>query len=150
MIREAVVVRRTYAAADLDIIANDPGVIGSIGAPGGKSVTLAPLIGIPENVALVVNGGAALFAFCEPRLYEVHVMFLPSARGRYAVRASEAMLDWMFSRTDCEHVLGPVPMSNFLARALAFRVGMKPGERVDVPLAGSPFLMFNLSKKDWK
>jgi hypothetical protein len=103
---------RSFDAADINPVLNDPSVLPSISIPGITSLDIAPLLSNPVNVLLMTEGGGIIFAQQEPGIYEVHTNFLPTHRGRHAIRASLAAYRWMFCRTDCMVLQTKVPAFN--------------------------------------
>lgn len=90
---------------------------------GSGLVDLSETIADARNVLLVCDGGAILCHWHEPGVYEIHVNFLASSRGRHAAEAALAACRWMFTRTDCMTLLTRVPSFNRGARALCVAIG---------------------------
>lgn len=115
--------RRSFDAADINPILNDPAVFPAIAIPGIEKFDVSNLLADPGNVLLTVTGGSVLFCQQEPGIYEVHTNFLPAHRGRHAIRASLAAYRWMFTHTDCMVLLTRVPAPNLAARKFCKIVG---------------------------
>jgi RimJ/RimL family protein N-acetyltransferase len=80
-------------------------------------------------------------------LYEIHTCLLPTAWGAKALQAGRLVLDWVFSKTDCQKLITHVPETNVLALRYAKRCGMavegvnrqsflKNGQFIDMTLLG--------------
>jgi hypothetical protein len=120
-----ILIRREFDPAPVNRILNDPGVFPLISVPGLEKFDIAPQIGNPANYFLVVDGGCIIFTPDLPGsgLYEVHTNFLPSRRGRHALRASLEAYRWMFLRTDCMMLQTRVPAFNKAAALFCRMVG---------------------------
>lgn len=79
--------------------------------------------------------------------WQVHTCILPSHRGEKARQATRLCAEWMFSNTECQHIITKVPSYNRPAYKLAIDTGLKPigliecawaknGEFFDVHLLG--------------
>lgn len=118
-------IRRAFDAADINPILNDPDVLPSITGPGIESVDVSEILANPQNVCLVADGGALMFIFHEPGIYEVHNNWLKAYRGKAAIDGTRAALRWMFTRTDCMTILTKIPAFNRAAARLCALVGGK-------------------------
>src|SRR5882724_9813525 len=76
---------RSFDAADINPILNDPSILPSVTIPGIEVIDAAPIVADPRNVLLMAEGGGILFIADEPAIYEVHTNFLPKFRGRHAI-----------------------------------------------------------------
>lgn len=119
------VVRRSFDAADINPILNDPSVFPFISFPGDETYDATPLVSDPRNVLMMGQGGGILFVQQEPGIYEVHTNFLEGHRGRNAVRASLAAYRYVFCHTDCMTLLTRVPAFNKGADLFCRLVGAK-------------------------
>lgn len=72
--------------------------------------------GQPLGVFVVVPLNAACF--------EVHTCLLPESWGDMAKQAAAHLLDWVFSRTDCQKLITNVPAYNRLALRFAKAAGL--------------------------
>ena len=117
--------RRSFDAAEINRILNDPGVFPAITKPGIETFDLTEFIRNPANYVLMVEGGGVIFAPDLPGsgLYEVHTNFLPDHRGNHAVHASLACYRWMFTHTDCMMLQTRVPAFNKAAERFCKFVG---------------------------
>lgn len=114
---------RSFDAADINPILNDPEILPSITVPGIDHLDAAPLLADPRNVLLMAEGGGVLFCQLEPGVYEVHTNFQKAFRGRHAVRASLEAYRWMFTHTDCMVLHTRVPAFNKAAARFCKIVG---------------------------
>jgi hypothetical protein len=115
--------RRSFDAADINPVLNDPSVLPSITVPGIETLDVTALLADPCNVLLATEGGGIIFAQQEPGIYEAHTMFLPAYRGRYAIRFALSACRWMFTHTDCMVLLTRIPSFNLAATQLARLMG---------------------------
>lgn len=126
-------VRRSFDAAEINRIVNDPSVLPTIGI--ADSIDLSDVVADPRNVLVMADGGAILFiadndhAECPGLtngLYEVHTSFLQNCRGKHAIEASLAAYVYMFTRTDCMTIRTRIPAFNKAAALAARAVGFVP------------------------
>ena len=115
--------RRSFDAADINPILNDPDVFPFISVPGIERIDAAPLLENTQNILLMADGGGVLFVFKDPTRYEVHTNFLKAYRGAYAVKASLDAYHWMFTHTDCLELWTQVPEFNKAATRFCDLVG---------------------------
>lgn len=117
-------IRRSFDAADINPILNDPSVFEAIKLPGMVAdLDVTSIVDNPLNVLLMAEGGGIIFAQAEPGIYEVHTSFLADHRGRYAIRASLEAYRWMFTHTDCMILQTRVPAFNLAAAKFCSIVG---------------------------
>jgi hypothetical protein len=92
--------------------------------PAGAVFDATPYLS-PPHVALVAEGGCFLGAAHGGGRYEAHTNFVPSGRGRNALRQMHLALMYMFLRTDCQTIVTQVPIANMAAdwatRCVGFR-----------------------------
>lgn len=76
------------------------------------------------DCVILSNGEDAVGAFerTGERTFQTHTIFAPSCRGRRALRAGKAMLDYMIPRY-ADHIWGYTPMDNPAARWFNRRLG---------------------------
>lgn len=115
--------RRSFDAADINPILNDPSVFPAITKPGIEKFDVTDVVTNPANVLLMTQGGGIIFWQHQPGVYEVHTNFLPKFRGRHAIRASLAAYRWMFTHTDCTVLVTRVPAFNDAAALFCRLVG---------------------------
>lgn len=147
-------IRRSFDAAEINPILNDPSVFELIKLPGmNADLDVSAVIRNPANVLLMAEGGGIIFAQAEPGIYEVHTNFLSSHRGRHAIRASLEAYRWMFTHTDCMILQTKVPAFNKAAERFCAIVGAtKEFSRNNVWLTASgPVGMsyWTLKYEDW-
>lgn len=145
---------RSFDAAEINRIVNDPGVFPSVSLPGLDSLDLTSVVADHRNVVLMAQGGAILFgADTEPGIYEVHTNFLEKYRGAHAVAASRNAYRWMFTHTDCWLLTTKVPAFNRPAAMAARVVGFMPAfTRQAVwptPKGNVDLKFYTLGYEDW-
>ena len=124
-----IILRRTFDAAEVNAILNHPTVFPSLAIPGVESFDMAPILADQRNVALMADGGAILFCWCEPGVYEVHTNFIKPERGAhgnkgpYIKNACLASYRWMFTHTDCVNLLTRIPATSRAAAIFAPLLG---------------------------
>lgn len=104
-------VEREFGAGRLNAVVNHPGVRPWVGA-GSHPLDLTSVVSDQDNVLLMGQGGGLLFIRYAPGIYEVHTQFIPEARGRAAIEATNDALRWMFTKTDAVEILTKVPDRN--------------------------------------
>ena len=147
-------IRRSFDAAEINPILNDPSVFEAIKLPGmAPDIDVSALVSNPNNVLLMAEGGGIIFAQAEPGIYEVHTSFLAGFRGSHAVRRSLEAYRWMFTHTDCMILQTKVPAFNLGAEKFCRMVGAtKEFERKGVWLTekGAADMSFwSLRYEDW-
>lgn len=142
------VVRRTFDAAFLNRIANDPSVRPFLGGEG--PIEAGGIVGNPDNVALATEHGAWVFMPLYPGAYEVHTMVLPEGRGRPHIAAAREGLRYMFARTDCVEILTKCPDDNGPARWASSVLGFRERFHRDDAWAPGVGVSFRaLTADDW-
>jgi Protein of unknown function (DUF2824) len=114
---------RSFDAADINPILNDPSVFPFISIPDQEKFDASGLLSDPRNVLLMAPGGGIMFCQQEPGIYEVHTNFLPGYRGRMAINISKMAYQWMFMHTDCMILQTRVPAFNKAADLFCKIVG---------------------------
>lgn len=147
-------IRRSFDAAEINVVLNDPSVFEAIKLPGmSPDIDVSAVLHNPANVLLMAEGGGIIFAQQEPGIYEVHTSFLEHHRGRNAIRASQEAYRWMFTHTDCMILQTKVPAFNKAADSFCRLVGaIKDFERRNVWLtdAGPVDMSYwTLKYEDW-
>jgi hypothetical protein len=112
-------IEQARGAERLNAIANHPAVRPWVSATPEQELDLSVTIADPQNVALVGEHGAMLFAFLQQGLYEAHTMVLPEGRGGWALDFVQDCLKLMFCATGAMELMTRVPKGNLAARALA-------------------------------
>lgn len=146
-------IRRSFDAAEINAILNDPSVLPFVGLPGMGHLDMTPVIADRRNVVLMAEGGGLIFHHQGDGQFEVHTQFLPSWRGRHALRAATEAVSWMFAETDCRLITTKVPDGNYAAGALARRVGLmfRYTEDAAWPTDRGPVAVrwYSVSKDEW-
>lgn len=138
-------VERTFDAEVFNEIANHPEVRPWLGGEG--ELDLTDTIADAGNFALLGEGGGFLLLLRDQGIYEVHSLFLPSAR-RYTLGRMRAGLAFMFCRTDAFRLVTQVPDNHPAAAALARKGGFRPWfRREETSLGPSEFMVIDLD--DW-
>ncbi len=147
-------IRRSFDAAEINPILNDPSVFEAIKLPDmTPEIDVSGLLANPANVLLMADGGGIIFSQQEPGIYEVHTSFLAEHRGRNAIRASLEAYRWMFTHTDCMILQTKVPAFNKAAEKFCKIVGaIREFDRRDVWLTEhGPVNMsyWSMKYEDW-
>lgn len=119
-------VHRTMDAARLNVVANDPSVLPSLGFGGDAPLDLSEIVENPANVAIVGEHGGFIAVNQGAGQYEVHSLFLPEGRGGAAAALALVAFRYMFTATDAQRIVTKVPESNRAAASLARHVGFRP------------------------
>ena len=104
--------RRDFDARRLNIVVNDPSVRPFVMARDDAPLDLTGLVANLRNVALMSDYGGLFFVQLAPSMYEVHVQFVESARGAWAMAFTKACAQWMFTRTDAQEAWMKVSEEN--------------------------------------
>ena len=117
-------VRRTFDAAEINPILNDPSVFRFAAAQGDQALNIAPVLADERNVVLMADRGYVLFHWQAPGVYQVHTNFLKATRkysgpGTYVLNACRAAYRWMFTQTDCVTLFTWIPAHNRAAAMFA-------------------------------
>lgn len=140
-------IERSFDAAWFNHICNLPEVRPGLGGAGPIDVT--PLIGDPANYALRAGPGGFILINYGAGVYGVHTQFAAEGRGRHAIEAMLAGLDYMFTRTDCMQIHSHCPDSAPAALALAKVGGARMWFRAEnYPLLG-PGQAVRWDIEDW-
>lgn len=116
-------IERTYDAAAINAIVNDPAVRPWVADLAEGELDLSRHVENPANVCLVGEHGAFLcFKYYEGG-YEVHTQVLPSGRGEWTRKFAEAGARFLFTATDCVEILTRVPEGHVSALALTKAMG---------------------------
>ncbi|WP_426262995.1 hypothetical protein [Sphingomonas sp. PWP1-2] len=105
----------TRDAALINRIANSDGVREFVAADD-RLMDWTPLIARPfeETGAVVLTNGAdavAAFTYTAPSIFQAHLLFAKTCRGRKAIDTARAMLKWMFDN-GATIVWGAAPRAN--------------------------------------
>lgn len=111
--------------AIVNAIANIPEVSRSISADGEAfEFDFSQAIANPANIFLL-DGGVGIFEWSAPRVYQWHVIFPPSCRGRAAIEAVKRMRDYMMAN-HANMIWAQPKVSSKAVIWLALHIGMKP------------------------
>lgn len=141
---------RTLDGAFFNEIANHPDVRPWLGGEG--ILDLRQTVANPDNVAMRYLGGGLIYEKQDDGLYEVHSMFLPERRGKYAVTVMRHSLEYLFTHTDCLEILTRVPDGNRAADGFARLAGGREVYRLehDPKLFGAPVSVRSLTLDMWR
>lgn len=109
-------VRRSFNVEDINPLLRDPDIFNFFAIHGVERLDATALLADERNVLLVCEGGAILFCWNGPGIYEITEIWRPEFRGEYAREALLQALCWMFSHTDCKTILSRVPCVSLVAR----------------------------------
>ncbi len=112
---------RTFDAELVNRIANSPGVPELLGA---ESFDFSAALQDRSNIFLHHEGAIAICEWSAPRVYQCHLIFAPSCRGRHAVRAAIAMRDFMLDN-HADMLWGQPAIANAAARKLIRMAGFE-------------------------
>jgi hypothetical protein len=110
-------IRRTFNAQIINSILNDPKVRRWIGDDSTKGRE----VNYPINdqiIYLTDKTNSVLFVFVPVNSYTLdgHTAVLPNAYGDQALKSGKIAIDWIFSNTDYQKIVGATPSLNHLAR----------------------------------
>lgn len=120
-----VAVRREFDANRLNAILNHPIVRPWVADAANGTLDLGPQVADRNNILLLGLYGGCLFFPIMPGVYEVHSMCLPEGRGAWMKGCVEAVLQWMFTRSNAWEIVTRVPHGHLGARALTIGAGFK-------------------------
>lgn len=89
------------------------------GLGGEGELDVSELIHNPANYALRTEHGGFILINHGAGVYSVHTQFSNEGRGRHAIEAMRAGLEFMFTRTDCIRIFSHCPDSSPAALGLA-------------------------------
>lgn len=124
-------IRRSFDAADINPILNEPSVFRYAACQGMKpgQLDVTTHLTDPRNVLLMAQGGGILFFWHDAGVYEVHTNFLKPDRERRQEQGPIirdtclAAYRWMFTQTDCVTLLTRIPDHNRAAAVFSPLVG---------------------------
>jgi hypothetical protein len=121
-------VRRSFDAAEINPILNDPTVYRYAAYEGMGAFDIAPLLADKRNILLMADRGGMIFHWQALGVYQVHTNFLKAERkysgpGTYVLNACRAAYRWMFTHTDCVTLLTQIPSHNRAATMFAPMAG---------------------------
>lgn len=113
------------SAERLNAIANHPAVKPSLGY-NDDYTDFTPLLAHPEAYVLLERDGfGAVFEWSAPGVWQAHTMALPEVRGKQAVNAARAMVDYMFNERGARMLWGMTPKGHRPARVFNRAIGAK-------------------------
>ena len=126
-------------------------------SPASERLDLSNLLRMPGVLCLKVwrtsrAVGAFLFLPAGPEVLEVHTVMTRDCRGRRAVEAGLAGLEYVFTRTGCWKITSRCPEDNPASLWYALRLGFNiEFHRADWPRAGKLLSSAHvaLTKADW-
>lgn len=140
---------RTLDATHLNAVANDPEVRPWLGGDG--VLDLSSTVADPWNVSVVTEHGGFIALWASPERYEIHSLFMAAGRGREAIRAMRAGLDYLFAATDATELVTKVPQGNAAALGLARLAGFTRQFTSRIPWGAElvPVDFMSLSAQTW-
>lgn len=140
-------IERTFDAAWFNELCNRPEVRPGLGGQG--PIDVAALIENPANYALRTKHGGFMLINYGAGFYGVHTQFAAEGRGRHAIEAMLAGLDYMFCRTDCMRIHSHCPDNNPAALALAKAGGARLWFRREIEPQLGPGQTVSWDVFDW-
>jgi RimJ/RimL family protein N-acetyltransferase len=108
----------------LNAIANHSSVRPFMGGPEGF-LDLGRWVADPKTHVLIGAHGFSIFHQLAYGLYDWHCGVLPEGRGRWALNAGKASLDYAFERISALAIIAAIPQPNRGARVLVSALGFK-------------------------
>lgn len=138
-------VRQVTSVRELNIIANEDNVREAIN-PNVNFVDLAWVLANKNNLVLKCDGvdGCCIFVAAKDGEFELHY-FMDTHKPQRAIRA---IIDWVFTRTQCSALFGYTPVDNLPARIVNRWLGAGAiGDKIDG--AGRKCVIYKLSREAW-
>lgn len=116
---------RVDDARAINAIVAHPEVDPWVRGPTVGRLDLSPITADSRNIALVGRHGCAIFKPLadHDHVYEWHGAVLPAGRGRWALAAARASLEYLFHYSTAVAVIAPVPQPNRAARQIVGALG---------------------------
>jgi hypothetical protein len=140
-------IERTFDADWFNELCNRPEVRPGLGGEGWFDT--AEWVTDPRNYALRTEHGGFILVAHGAGFYSVHTQFAAEGRGRHAIEAMMAGLDFMFTRTDCMRIFSFCPDSNPATLQLALEGGAKPWFRKEHDAKFGPGMVVSWDILDW-
>jgi hypothetical protein len=140
-------IERTFDGAWFNRLCNLPEVRPGLGGKG--EIDVAALVENPGNYALRTDLGGFILVGHGAGSYSVHSQFAAEGRGRHAIAAMQAGLDFMFTRTDAMRIFSFCPDDNPATLALAMKGGAKPWFRKEHDEKFGPGMVVRWDILDW-
>lgn len=109
----------------LNDVINHPEIFPFVTVENMESVDMSVFFDSPDNICLMSEGGGFVCAYVDEGIYEIHSLFLPRYRGRYALKAAQEGIAYMFEIIGATKLIGYTPVENKAARRFNRLVGMK-------------------------
>ena len=136
------VLERTHDATLINLIVNDPDVRPFVGPLEIGEIDLTDAAARPEHWFLLGEHGGFGLIWTAPNVHEVHTFILPSGRGKWAIEAAEAMID--FARKNGDTMLWTkIPPELKHVGAYARMMGMKTADMV-IETFGLPYEVYKM------
>jgi hypothetical protein len=130
-------IRREHDPDFVNRIVNDPAVLPFFDLGGRGELDMTPCVLADRDYIFLSNGEDALslWEWSAPGVWEGHSLFLPSARGKKAVQAGRAMVEWMLDN-DARLLFGLTPIRMRHAMAYNRMIGFKQVDQRDHNILG--------------
>ena len=136
------ILERISDATLINLIVNDPDVRPFVGPLEIGEIDLTDAAARPEHWFLLGEHGGFGLIWTAPNVHEVHTFILPSGRGKWAVEAAEAMID--FARKNGDTMLWTkIPPELKHVGAYARMMGMKTADMV-IETFGLPYEVYKM------
>lgn len=132
---------RTFDAAAVNAVANNPDVRPFIGDPDTGALDLAPLIARRENIFLLGEHGGFALTWSAPRIFEVHTFIGRAGRGAWARNAAAEMLEHMTNFA--ERLWTRIHPAQANVIAFAQEMGMRP-VGMTIETFGEPYGVYEM------
>lgn len=144
-------IRRSFTATLLNLVANDPEVRPWLGgANPGEAIDLTEAVANTNNITLEGAGGGFFLQLLTPGTYELHTIFAKAARGKPMVEAARQMFRYVFAQTEALEILTKCPDNNDGARWLSSAMGFRERFRREDSWAPGVGISYRvLSIDDW-
>lgn len=116
---------RVFDASAHNAIANHPSVRPSFPWVEG-TVSFDEEVRLVDAYVFLLNDrqdAAAIFEWSAPRIWQVHILFLPSCRGRSGMMAARQMADFMHEEMGASSIWGQVSVHQRGARLFSRLLG---------------------------
>ncbi len=131
-------IERTYDAAFINRVANDPQVRPALGGEG--ELDLSEVIARPEHWFLMGPHGGFVLSWSAPGVREVHTMILPEGRGKLARQAAAETIEYVREH-GCRMLWTKIPPHLPHVAGFASAMGMQPtGETIET--FGLPYAIY--------
>lgn len=142
---------RSVPREELRSLLSDKDIAPFIGPPV-KTEDLIDFIFDKGGFALSTHGvhGAVIFVPSgRPGLWEAHTAFSKCSRGEAALRTGREAVDWLFTNTDADTILGFTPVSNRAALRYARAAGMVRTGETSKTATGEVLINQEITRTQW-